>query len=270
MKSLKNHISLILALFAILFAIQIFFVSERTVDAYEESLHNSYSLIVLSKTPLDENAFVKRYKLVKSIEKLDADKMLNEFKGDLSSTNLGLLKSSLPKFYRIYLTHYPSPKEISGLSYKIKSQKNIARVESFSKTHDRIHRMLLLLSQVHIFFAVSIVVIAVLLIIKEMRIWHYEHQNRMHIMSLFGSPIWLRSAVLYKMAFIDTFFSTLFISLIFFAFGENEQLNSYLDSILTHDVTLLLPEDILKLFIIALSTSMLLASLVIFRQKEQA
>ena len=269
MKSLKNHISLILALFAILFAVQIFFVSERTVATYEKTLHNSYSLIVLAKTPISEDKFLNNYKLVNNIEQINADKMLNEFKKDLSATNIGLLKSSLPKFYRLFLTHYPTPKEISDLSKRLKRQKNIIRVESFSKTHDRIHRMLLLLSQVHIFFALSIVVIAILLIIKEMRIWHYEHQNRMSIMSLFGAPMWLRSAVLYRIALVDAVLSTIFISILFIFLGKNEQLNIYLSAILGSNIELLLPFDALKLLSIAIGTSLILASLVIFRQKER-
>jgi len=269
MKSLKNHISLILALFAILFAVQIFFISERTVSSYEKSLHNSYSIIVLAKTPIDENSFLSRYKILEDLEQISADKMLSQFKNELSATNIGLLKSSLPKFYRLHLTHYPTPKEISALSYRLEAQKNIVKVESFSKTHDRIHRMLLLLSQIHIFFALSIVVIAVLLIIKEMSIWHYEHQNRMSIMSLFGAPMWLRSAVLYKIAIIDAFLSTIFTSILFIALGENKQLNGYLNAILETDIDLLLPLDALKLLSIAIVTSILLASLVIFRQKER-
>jgi len=269
MKSLKNHISLILALFAILFAVQVFFVSERTVDAYEKTLHNSYSLIVLAKTPINEKKFLNRHKLVKALENISAEKMLSQFRKELSATNIGLLKSSLPKFYRLHLTHYPTPKEISTLSYRLNAQKNIIRVESFSKTHDRIHKMLLLLSQVHILFALSIVIIAILLIMKEMSIWHFEHQNRMNIMLLFGAPMWLRSAVLYKIALIDAFLSTLFTSIIFIALGKNEQLNSYLNAILGTNIELLLPLDAAKLLTISVVTSVVLASLVIFRQKER-
>ncbi len=40
MKSLKNHISLIIALFTVLFSVQIYVAVDRTIDAYETRLNN--------------------------------------------------------------------------------------------------------------------------------------------------------------------------------------------------------------------------------------
>ena len=53
MKSIKNHLSLILALVSILFAMQTLTVTNRSIDAYKEKLKTNYSLVVVSNTKLD-------------------------------------------------------------------------------------------------------------------------------------------------------------------------------------------------------------------------
>ena len=49
MKSIKNHFSLVLALLSILFAMQIFVVVDRTIDAYKQNLATQYSVIAVSQ-----------------------------------------------------------------------------------------------------------------------------------------------------------------------------------------------------------------------------
>ena len=46
-------------------------------------------------------------------------------------------------------------------------------------------------------------VVTIFLIAKEMRIWQFKHSERMNIMGLFGAPVWLRSAVLFRLAIVD-------------------------------------------------------------------
>jgi cell division transport system permease protein len=49
MKSIKNHFSLVVALFSILFSIQMFILIDRSIDAYKENLAKNYSVIVVVK-----------------------------------------------------------------------------------------------------------------------------------------------------------------------------------------------------------------------------
>jgi cell division transport system permease protein len=48
MKSLKNHISLIIALFTVLSSVQIYVSIDRTIAAYESHLKDDYSVIVVT------------------------------------------------------------------------------------------------------------------------------------------------------------------------------------------------------------------------------
>ena len=47
-----------------------------------------------------------------------------------------------------------------------------------------------------------------MLISKQMRIWLYEHKERIEIMTLLGAPSWLKSGALYKTALFDSFIAT--------------------------------------------------------------
>ena len=50
-----------------------------------------------------------------------------------------------------------------------------------------------------------------------MRIWVLEHKERMDIMTLFGAPFWMKSAVLYRLAIVDSFIATAVVIALFYA-----------------------------------------------------
>jgi cell division transport system permease protein len=49
MRSVKNHLSLIIALFTIVFTMQIYIIVDRTVTAYESNLNEDYSIDVVTQ-----------------------------------------------------------------------------------------------------------------------------------------------------------------------------------------------------------------------------
>ena len=59
-------------------------------------------------------------------------------------------------------------------------------------------------------------IVSLFLIIKQMEIWKYAHKERMQVMEIFGAPLMLRSGVLFRVAFVDAIFATIFVSAIFF------------------------------------------------------
>jgi len=54
MKFVKYHISIILPLFLLLLSIESFFVLKGMIDNYEKKLSDEYSIVVVSKVPLDK------------------------------------------------------------------------------------------------------------------------------------------------------------------------------------------------------------------------
>ena len=215
MKSLKNHFSLILALFSILFAIQVFLINNRALHAYEQKLSSNYSMIVVAEKSIDIPAFKQYSPNISTVESLSADGIIAKLQENISQRNIELLKVAMPKFYRIHLKTFPSPSEVRELKNKLLKNESITKVEDFSNNHDTVYKLLLLFKTITQLFALVIIVVTVLLIAKEMRIWQFKHNERMTIMGLFGAPVWLRSAVLFRLAIVDAFLASIFTVIIF-------------------------------------------------------
>ena len=269
MKSLKSHFSLIAALFTILFTIQVYQVLNRSIDSYEENLRANYSMVIIASRTLDEASIKARFPLIRSLEAISPEKVINRLKKDMDKTSLGLLRASLPKFYKLSLEHYPQPEEIDMLSSQLTNLKDIQRVESFSQTHDQIYKLLLLYKGVTQIFAFAILVVTLLLISKEMRIWQFQHQDRMNIMALFGAPMMLRSAVLFRLAIIDALIAATLVVISFAVIDSNAWAEPYFRDINIHITLFNYAKDSFLHYGLALSLSIILASALILSHKEE-
>ncbi|MDF1882247.1 cell division protein FtsX [Sulfurimonas sp. MAG313] len=268
MKSLKNHFSLIAALFTILFTIQVYQVLIRSISSYEENLRANYSIIVISNTKLEQSSLKARFKIIRALEEISPDNVIKRLK-ELDKTSLGLLKATLPKFYKLSLNHYPEPSEIEILSSQLLNMKHIKRVESFAQTHDQIYKLLLLYKGVTQIFAFAVFVVTLLLIAKEMRIWQFQHQERMNIMALFGAPVMLRSAVLFRLAIIDAIIAASFVLLSFSLIIQTGWVEPYFKDINIQVNVFDFTKDSFMHYGIALSLSILLALMLIVNHKEE-
>jgi len=194
MKSLRNHLSLVIALMSILFSLQTFIVVSRAIDAYKESLTSNYSLVVVSQKKLTVQLLQKEYKLIAAITPIAPDSVIKRLNSGITIKNMELFKLSLPKFYRVKLQHYPSPSEVNTLTQSLLQNTSILKVETSAKSHDTTYKLLLLFKTVISVFALSVGVVTILLIAKELKIWQFKHAERMSIMGLFGAPNSLQSS----------------------------------------------------------------------------
>ncbi|WP_455756381.1 cell division protein FtsX [Sulfurimonas sp.] len=269
MKSIKNHLSLIVALVSILFSIQVFTIVERSIDAYKENLANNYSVVVVSQIKIEEKSIKALNPLISEITELNPDSVIKRLNAKMDTKNIELLKVTLPKFYRLKLSRYPSPVEVDKLTKNLLKHKSVTKVENFSHNHDSIYKLLLLFKEVISIFAIAIFVVTILLIMKELRIWQYMHNERMSIMGLFGAPIWLSSAVLFRLAIVDAIISSILTFIVFSYLSTSEwilQQFSYIgiDVVIFDNV-----EDFSILFGVAIFVSILLASLIVAGHKEE-
>jgi len=205
MKSLRNHLSLVIALLSILFSLQTFIIVERSIDAYKESLVSNYSLVIVSQKNLTLKEIKKKHTLVSDLIPISPDGVIKKLNAGISKKSMALLKLSLPKFYKLKLQHYPTPDEVHNLTKSLLRNSSIVKVETFSKSHDTTYKLLLLFKTVISVFAFSVGLVTILLISKELKIWQFKHTERMSIMGLFGAPIWLSSAILFRLALVDAF-----------------------------------------------------------------
>ena len=269
MKSFKNHLSLVIALVSILMTIQIFNIVERSIDAYKDKLTKNYSLVVVSQNKLVEKELQLKMPLIASLVELSADNVIKKLNTKISKSNLELLKVTLPKFYKIKLKSYPTPNEIQNLTKKLLNYKDISKVESFSATHDTIYNLLLLFRTVITVLAFSILVVTLLLIFKEMRIWQFKHNERMSIMSLFGAPTWLRSAVLFRLAIVDALIASFVAFVVFSYIASSSWVSEQLKTIGIQVELFNVVHDSLTALLVSIVVSTMLATFIVLGHKEE-
>ncbi|MBN2869777.1 MAG: cell division protein FtsX [Campylobacterales bacterium] len=269
MKSLKNHFSLIIALFTVLFSVQIYVAVDRTIKAYEEHLKNDYSIIVVSNKMLSEAEFKALDNLIERSETIATDQVLERLKGEMSKKNLDLLKVTLPKFYRLYLSRFPTPQEIEKLQKRLQKHSAIERVEGYAQTHDTVYKLMLLFKDVVQIFSIAIAAVTSMLIFKEMRLWQFQHAERMSIMALFGAPVWLRSAVLFRLAIVDAIIATIAVCGAFFIIDQYGWMDKVLQTVGISIELFDFVDDAVRSLVIALGVSIVLTLTIVIGNTEE-
>jgi len=269
MKSIKNHLSLVIALLSILFSLQVFIIVDRSIDSYKENLATTYSVVVVSNKRLDDKAIIDSNKIISEVSALTPDGVIERLNTGMTKKNMELLKLTLPKFYKIKLTHYPTPKEIESLTKNLLKNRSITKVENFSHNHDTTYKLLLLFKTVISVFSVSMFVVTILLIFKELKIWQFKHNERMSIMGLFGAPTWLRSAVLFRLSIVDALIASALAFGLFAYISSSawvlEQFNYIGIKIVIFDPLY----DFLLLLGVSVFLSIMLASMIVLGHKEE-
>ncbi|WP_353662821.1 FtsX-like permease family protein [Hydrogenimonas sp. SS33] len=269
MTFIRNHLGLILPLFAILFSLEYLLVFDRVVHTYENRLKEQFTVIVVADRGVDPVALKNASVLVGSVEKVDAAAVLKRLRRQISEANLEKLKAVLPVFYTVKLRRYPDSKRLEKLKEELTGVKGVRRVQVFENVHDRIYGMLIFMKSNFYVFATLIALIGSLLILKQMVVWQLEHSERMQIMALFGAPVWLRSGVLFRLAFVDALIALLLAAgLMFYLTGESHVL-TILQEMHIDPATLLHLDDLTLLAATAFGLSLFSALWVVMRFKEE-
>lgn len=111
--------------------------------------------------------------------------------------------------------------------------------------------------------------VTTLLIFKELRIWQFKHSERMSIMALFGAPVWLRSAVLFRLAIVDAIIASLLAFALFIYISSSLWVKEQFENIGIDVVIFDIIDDSTLLFGSAMLLSILLASFIVLGHKEE-
>jgi cell division transport system permease protein len=146
---------------------------------------------------------------------------------------------------------------------------DITRVEDFAKSHDTLYKLLLLFKSVVVLFAIAVFAVTSLLVMKEMRIWQFQHNERMSIMAMFGAPVWMRSAVLFRLSIVDAIIASL-LAIATFTYADITEVGSEQLKSIGVDILLFDPlNDSILIIGVALSLSIILATLIVIGHKEE-
>lgn len=203
MKSFKIHLSLIVPLLFMMLAFEFLIISYQTMSHYESKLGENYSIIIVSQKDLNQSVVKSAVSSMNSLQKMDTKDFVTRLKDNISASNLSTLQKNLPKFYTLKLAHFPSENELNDIKNRLLKLDGVSKVEVFLKTYSQIHTLLSLVNVLLSFFLIVIILLSFSLFLKQMRIWLYEHTERIEIMCLFGAPFLFRAKMLYNIVFID-------------------------------------------------------------------
>ncbi|WP_169999765.1 cell division protein FtsX [Campylobacter sp. RM9328] len=268
MRSLKNHLGFLLPLIALLFAVEFSITSDKIVKNYEALMGRDYNIVIVSLKELTDTDIKPVIKSFLSLEQLSAQKIIDRLADDISAKNLSILQNALPKFYSLKLSEFPTPKTMNEIKDKIQKMEGISKVETFSSTHDKVYKILNLTKMLSNMFMWILAFVGSMLMFKQARIWLYEHKERIEIMTLFGAPFWLKSAMLYRIAVIDSILSSILVSVFFYFLPDIEFFNSIAKEIDVAVPRLNFEQEPAMLFGVAIALSIFTVSLVMRRVKK--
>ncbi|WP_170000415.1 MULTISPECIES: cell division protein FtsX [Campylobacter] len=269
MRSFKSHISVIFPLVILLFAIEFSLMLGKFVSDYEFKMTSDYNIIIVSEIELNDNMLIPIIPTFASLTTLDANLILNRLKNDISAKNISVLKSILPKFYSLKLTNFPSKDVMVNIKANLSKIQGVKRVETFSKTHDQVYNMLILSKNIADYFAILVGLLGLVLVFKQMRIWLYEHKRRVEIMTLFGAPYWLKSAMLYKLSIIDSIIATTLVVIFYAIFPALPSFKSAIFAVGFDQPNLNLLSDATILFGVSIGVSIIAVSLVMLLSRRR-
>jgi len=260
MSSLKSHITLILALVSILFSIFLFRVFSQILELYQQSIVSNYSIVIVSSEKIKS----LNVPFIKEVTPIDTKAQIATIKKRFKNINLQNIK--LPYFYKLKLNKLPSPYELSIIEQKLNEKPIIKKVLTHSSTQTKIYNLLMLLNYIIKAFMVITSILGFLLIIKQLEVWKLMHSERMYIMELFGAPMWIKGASLFKIALTNSFIA-LIITMGIIIFVIN---SSIFDTIITElniNLEINLIKEFLILFAITLLISFISTILVVVAKK---
>jgi cell division transport system permease protein len=203
MKSVKNHLMFIFPLVAILLGIEFYMVFERITQGYEKRLKEGYTMLVVASKPVELKTLRSANMHVKVLKSIERKAIVDEVSAELSADNKKAILKHMPYFYDVGLDSYMDTEALEAVKRDIEKLPYVVRVETFGSTYAssyKLFRLIKLLLKIFIGFMGAV---SLLLILKQVEIWKYEHRERMQVMEIFGAPLMLRAGVLFRIAVVD-------------------------------------------------------------------
>ncbi len=268
MKSLKNILAFLIPLTAMLITFTIYLLIDNVVDNYKQKISKDYSIVIVTNTPLikeniDELAGID----VDKIETLQKNKIINSMKSNLSNTSIKLLQRKLPNFYQIYLEDFPTSSQLQEIKDTLIRNKNIRKVEVFSKNHNQTYLLLVLLNSVSFILFFIITIFAIIIIAKQVKLWFHEHSTKISILRLHGASILYSASSVLNYAILSSLLSFIIVGAFLYYVSNNMMVifPSELEDIINIKVDFNL--ELFKIFLLSFGISIFTIIGVLFKYK---
>jgi len=234
MKLLKSFFSITFPLVVMLFMFSIYLIVTKVVSNYKLNITNDYAILVVTNTPLASITEVAGVN-VKEISPLSREKIIKNVQQNLSDTSIDLLEKKLPYFYKIYLEEFPTTLTLEKIRKELSSISNIKKIETFSNDHNKLYSLLVLVQNIIFILFSSVLILSILLLSKQIKIWFFEHSERISIIQLHGGSLIYSTTPIMKIILGSAFFSSILSSLLLFIVISN------IDLIIAPEVISLIP-----------------------------
>lgn len=268
MKSLKTIISFTIPLLTMLITFTIYIFTNNVVSDYKKKISKDYSIVIVSHNPLvkDNFDYIGNIK-VKNIQTLNKENIINNIQSSLSRASLELLRQKLPYFYKIHLESFPTSSQLEYIKKELNKNSNIKSIEIFSKNHNQIYLLLILINNLTMILFLAILIFAIIVLSKQITIWFYEQQEKITIMKLHGASILYSASEILKHAIIAAFISFILISALIIFLSTNLQFIIPIELKPILVTQLILEKEIFKVFILSFGISLFTIFGVLFRYK---
>lgn len=220
--SLNRILSFIFPLTIMLISLAVYVSVSKIVTTYEKSINDDYSIIIVMNSPIIEEKVKALPSLdVKNIKYLQREKILEDLKGDLTDGSFKLLQNKLPYFYTIYLNQFPTTSKLAQIKKELQGLSGIKKIETFSQDHDEVYSLLLLIKTVVTILFFAIIIFTFFIITNQVKIWFFEHQERLDIIKLHGGSIFYGAKPIIRLALISSIVSAATVIALGFFIKEN-------------------------------------------------
>lgn len=255
MNTLKQHLSLLIPLIAMLFSLQCLLILERTVAKQEQFITQKYAIGITAKKPITFESIQSKIVEAKELSELNPKDSIAKLTKDIKDNSLTNLTQQLPYFYSLSLEYFPNTQRLAAIEAVLKKNPNIIAVDTFSKRHLENYMLLSFIKFSVLTFSIILVIISFMLMLKQIEIWRYANKDKMEIMDILGANVWIRNRSLFKLALIDSFLASFIITLLVFYIASLQITLDTLQSLGFGLNIFQIPFDFIKLFVIAFGSS---------------
>lgn len=226
MRIIRRYLSLLMPLIALLIGIESILVVSRALSYYEDLVGKNYAIVLVSQKELKFDTIKAQVPETIALLELESESILQDITKNFKDSAVANLKNSLPFFYSLKLSQFPNQSKIRQIESKLKSLNDILRVESFGKTHNQTYRLLVLLKGCVLVLSLIIMLLSLLLMMKQVEVWRFEHSERMEIMTYFGTPAKMKNKPLYRLAWVDSILATAVVIAMTFIVSHNAKITA--------------------------------------------
>ncbi|HHH19686.1 MAG TPA: cell division protein FtsX [Campylobacterales bacterium] len=269
MKFIKTHVSIIFPMVAILLGLEFFIVFDRATKNYEESLRDSYAMLVVAKEEMSIDDFRAWDSHVYKVAEIEKKNIVNRVDTTLNKEKSQTIHQKIPNFYSIKLDTYLDNAGLEQVKANFLKSDKVTRVETFDTLHQSNYGLFSFIKFSFHTFIIFMSILGFFLIIKQMEVWNYLHAERMKVMNIFGASLFLRSKTLINLAIIDALISALLASGLFYLI-QNSWIRGSNIAILKDNVNKLFSmNDVVVLSAASVAIALIAVFLVVINVKEE-